>query len=223
MTSQPSSPEPPAAAPDFDARFRKDFEALVRWRRDVREFRTGSVPQQVLDFCLEMANLAPSVGLSQPWRFIPVDTADARAAVIDSFEQCNRDALIQYQDERANLYARLKLEGLRTAPRHFAVFSDTETDQGHGLGRNTMPEMLDYSALMAVHTFWLAARSHGLGVGWVSILNPEAVRSACDAPASWRLMAYLCVGWPCDDSETPQLEKAGWERRRFNERAQGDF
>src|SRR5262249_17851176 len=97
------------------------------------------------------------------------------------------------------------------APVHLAVFVDEATATGRGLGRKTMPEMLHYSAVMAVHAFWLAARAHGIGVGWVSILDPACVKRILDAPSTWTLIAYLCVGKPAEDNMRPQLERAGWE------------
>ena len=88
-------------------------------------------------------------------------------------------------------YARLKLAGLREAPVHLAVFCDEGTSQGHGLGARTMPQMRRYSAVCALHTFWLAARMHGLGVGWVSILDPEPMPAVLDVPEDWSFVAYL--------------------------------
>lgn len=198
----------------FDDAFREQFEALIKWRRDVRNFRPDPVDPALVAHLLELANHAPSVGLSQPWRFVLLEDAAPRHEVIASFERCNADALDGYDGDDKALYARLKLEGLREAPVQLAVFADEATAQGKGLGRQTMPEMLRYSVVTAVHTFWLAARAAGLGVGWVSILEPEAVRRAAGAPDSWALVAYLCVGWPIEEHLQPELERAGWDRRQ---------
>ena len=200
-------------APEFSQQFRAGFADLIRWRRDVRRFATRPVEPAILNDCLELANLAPSVGLSQPWRFVQLDDAARRATVVASFERCNAAALKTYEDETAGKYARLKLEGLREAPIHLAVFADAATNQGKRLGRLAMPEMLAYSVVTAVHTFWLAARTHGLGVGWVSILDPRDVAAACDAPPDWALIAYLCVGWPLKHALEPELQRADWETR----------
>lgn len=202
------------AGRDFDDAFRAEFEELIKWRRDVRRFTGKQVDPELIAHLLELADLAPSVGLSQPWRFVEVKTQAARKAVIASYERCNADALDSYDGDDRALYARLKLEGLHEAPVQFAVFCDEETSQGKGLGRQTMPEMLRYSVVTAVHTFWLAARAAGVGVGWVSILEPEAVRKALDAQEHWTLVAYLCVGFPREEHEDPELERAGWERRK---------
>lgn len=198
----------------FDDTFRDQFEALIKWRRDVRRFRPDPVDPALLDYLLGLADHAPSVGLSQPWRFVAVDGDGPRQQVVESFERCNAHALGAYDGEDKALYARLKLEGLREAPVQLAVFADEATAKGRGLGQQTMPETLRYSVVTAVHTFWLAARAAGLGVGWVSILEPEAVRAAAQAPESWTLVAYLCVGWPREEHADPELERAGWERRR---------
>ena len=200
--------------PDFDAAFRDQFTTLLRWRRDVRHFRPDPLPGGMLRELLALTELAPSVGLSQPWRFAIVDDPARRAMVRASFEACNAEALAGLGGERAGLYARLKLAGLDSAPCHLAVFVDPEPEQGHGLGRRTMPETVAYSAVTAIHTLWLAARAHGVGVGWVSILEPAAVTSALDLPASWRFVAYLCLGYPMDEQEVPELEREGWETRR---------
>jgi 5,6-dimethylbenzimidazole synthase len=116
--------------------------------------------------------------------------------------------------ERTSLYARLKLEGLDDAPCQIAVFADRSTGQGHGLGRMTMPEMIQYSAVLAVHTLWLAARAEGIGVGWLSILDPARVSEILDVPPGWAFIGYFCIGYPLDECDTPALEREGWEARR---------
>jgi 5,6-dimethylbenzimidazole synthase len=201
------------APPRFDAAFHRQLEELFRWRRDVRRFRTEPLDDALVDRLIALALLAPSVGNSQPWRFVKVDDRARRAAVRHSFEVCNRTALADYDGERAALYARLKLAGLDRAPVQLAVFVDAATPCGHGLGRRTMPETLTWSVVGAVHGLWLAARAHGVGVGWVSIIEPERVRSILDVPESWSLVAYLCLGWPEEEHIDPELERAGWQQR----------
>lgn len=200
-------------APDFDDVFRRHLAELLAWRRDVRRFKPDALAPGQLDRLLDLACLAPSVGLSQPWRFVLVETDAARAGVIAAFEAANAEALADYSGERAGLYARLKLAGLREAPVQLAVFCDEATGQGHGLGRRTMPEMLAYSVVTAVHTLWLAARAEGIGVGWVSILDRQVVTDLLEVPAAWRLVAYLCIGHPLADQAEPELARAGWQGR----------
>lgn len=202
------------APPRFDGAFHRQLEDLYRWRRDVRRFRTDPLDPALLDGLLALAALAPSVGNSQPWRFVKVDDPSRRAAVRVSFERANAAALAAYEGERAATYARLKLSGLDKAPVHLAAFVDEATAAGQGLGRRTMPETLAYSVVGAVHALWLAARAHGVGVGWVSILDPLEVRRVLDVPESWRLVAYLCVGYPEEEHADPELERHGWQQRR---------
>ena len=199
--------------PAFGEGFQAELAALFRWRRDVRRFRAEALPDGALERLLAVAQAAPSVGLSQPWRWVLVEDARRRAATRAVFEACNAAAL-GVQGQRAGEYARLKLAGLDRAPVHLAVFVDPDPGQGGGLGRATMPEMAAYSAVLAVHTLWLAARAEGIGVGWVSILEPEAVRAALDVPEHWRLVAYLCLGWPEAEDDVPELEREGWEVAR---------
>ncbi len=198
----------------FDPGFRDTLLLLFRWRRDVRRFRRDPVDDALFDAVLATAWLAPSVGLSQPWRLVTVDEPGRRAAVRADFERCNRAALAAQAGERAALYAQLKLAGLDDAPRHLAVFVEPDPAQGHGLGRQTMPETVAYSAVLAIHTLWLAARAAGLGLGWVSVLDPAALSEALDVDPGWRFVAYLCIGYPEAESTQPALESLGWESRR---------
>lgn len=199
--------------PVFDRTFQKQFIDLLLWRRDVRRFRTDPIPKDDIDDLIKEACLAPSVGNSQPWRFVKVNDPDRRKAIRDSFERANQQALNDYHGERARLYASLKLQGMDQAPVQLAVFADEETEAGMGLGRKTMPEMLDYSAVAAVQLLWLAARVKGIGVGWVSILEPETVLKTLDVPPHWRLIAYLCIGYPEEDHVIPELVREGWQDR----------
>ncbi len=201
------------APPRFDAAFRERFAELVRWRRDVRRFRTTPIPQALIEKLLALASHAPSVGLSQPWRFVLVESEARRAAIRENFARANDAALNGYAGERQARYARLKLEGLSQAPVHLAVCADETTGQGHGLGRQTMPETIRYSVVAAIQTLWLAARAEGLGVGWVSILDPDVARAALDVPDGWTFVAYLCLGWPEEEHDDPELERHGWEQR----------
>jgi 5,6-dimethylbenzimidazole synthase len=199
---------------EFDDAFRRQLRELFVWRRDVRRFRTTALPDGTVERLIETACLSPSVGLSQPWRFVTVDDSARRRAVIDDFKACNTDALNCYSDERAARYATLKLSGLEQAPAHLAIFADKASDIGHGLGRATMPETLEYSVVAAITAMWLAARADGIGLGWVSILNPERIRDVLDVPPSWKFIAYLCIGYPEAECDQPELEKAKWEHRR---------
>ncbi len=198
----------------FDDVFRRQLHVLFAWRRDVRRFRRDPLPAGTLERLIEIACLSPSVGLSQPWRFVIVDEPARRAAVREEFEACNAAALRSYADERADRYAALKLAGLAEAPCQFAAFADLATETGHGLGRATMPEMTEYSVVSALSMMWLAARAEGIGMGWVSILDPSRMNHILDVPAAWRLIGYFCLGYPLLESDVPELERAGWEHRR---------
>jgi 5,6-dimethylbenzimidazole synthase len=201
-------------APRFDAAFWAAFAELLAWRRDVRHFRPGEAPDEgTLAELFDLAALAPSVGNCQPTRFVRVDDEARRAAIRANFEAANREALAAYAGERAARYARLKLAGLRDAPIHLAVFCDEATEQGHGLGARTMPEARRYSTVCALHTLWLAARARGLGLGWVSILDPATIAEALNVPPAWTFIAYLCVGFPREEHLIPELERAGWQAR----------
>lgn len=203
----------PDASPTFDEAFRRKLATLIAWRRDVRRFSDRPVPERLVNELLDLAQLAPSVGNSQPWRWIRVDSRTKRDEVRAVFLASSETARKAMTDERARAYGSLKLEGIDRAPLQFAVFCDRSTDQGHGLGRHSMPETLEYSAVAMITIFWLTARAAGLGVGWVSILDPEGIARVLDAPPSWKLVAYLCVGWPEEEHLDPELVRHAWQQR----------
>jgi 5,6-dimethylbenzimidazole synthase len=214
-----SSPDPrQTEEPVFDDAFRQRFVELLAWRRDIREFLTDPLPEGTFERLVEYARFAPSVGLSEPWRFVLVEDEARRDAVRRSFRQCNAEALACQEAARSGLYARLKLEGLSQAPVQFALFADPATPQGHRLGRATMPETAAYSAITAVYTLWLVARTWGLGLGWVSILDPAAVVAALDVPQDWTFLGYFCLGYPARIDGEPTLQRVGWEHRHDESR-----
>jgi 5,6-dimethylbenzimidazole synthase len=198
----------------FDEAFRVRLRDLLVWRRDVRRFRADPLPAGTLERLFEIACLAPSVGLCQPWRFVVVDDPRRREVVRDMFKACNADALASYTGDQAARYAQLKLAGLEEAPCQFAVFTDRLTTVGHGLGRRTMPETAEYSAVAAISMMWLAARAEDIGMGWISILDRTRMNDVLDVPKSWRFIGYFCLGYPQFENDRPELERAGWERRR---------
>jgi 5,6-dimethylbenzimidazole synthase len=209
-----ANPKEPVA---FDEAFRRRLRDLFVWRRDVRRFRREPLAAGTIERLIETACLSPSVGLSQPWRFVIVEDAARRRAVIDDFHACNGEALRAHAGEAAERYAALKLAGLEEAPCHVAVFADRSTEVGTGLGRRTMPETAEYSVVAAICTLWLAARAEGIGLGWVSILDPARIGEILDIPKDWIFIGYLCLGYPQHDDDRPELERAQWERRRPTE------
>jgi len=198
--------------PKFSGKFQAELEDLFRWRRDVRRFRPDPLEAGRLEQLIHIASLAPSVGYSQPWRFVLVNEPALRQKVRLNFEECNRVALSSYEGEQAQKYATLKLSGLDQAPVQLAVFCDCSTTAGHQLGRLTMPEMLQYSVVLACHTLWLAARACGIGVGWVSILDPQKLSADLGIPSEWKLIAYFCIGYPEEEHLDPELSRYQWEQ-----------
>ena len=197
----------------FSEDFRAGLHDLMRWRRDVRHFLTDPVDEALISECLDTFHLAPSVGLSEPWRIIRVASGTARQAALENFKAANAEALAGYSGEQAALYASLKLSGMQNAPEQMAIYCDESTEKGHGLGAGTMPEMRRYSVVGAITLMWLTARTHGLGLGWVSVLDPVRLNRDLEVPEGWSLVAYLCLGWPRENPLTPELETKNWEAR----------
>jgi 5,6-dimethylbenzimidazole synthase len=188
----------------------------MHWRRDVRRFKKDKiVDEEILHRALSSSfHSAPSVGLSEPWRIIRLDSEYSRKAALDNFQEMNAKALDGYNGSRKKQqYASLKLSGMKEAPIQLAIYCDDSTSKGSGLGAQSMTEMRRYSVVSAITLFWLAARCVGLGCGWVSILDPIRLTHDLNLPDDWTLVGYLCVGYPEEDNDTPELERANWEKR----------
>jgi 5,6-dimethylbenzimidazole synthase len=195
----------------------RELEGVYRAIRERRDVRSGFLPEALADDVLlrllGAAHNAPSVGLMQPWRFIVIRSLRVRGAVRDIFSQAQKLAADSYGGERGELYRGLKLEGILEAPQNLCIACDPASERGHRLGRQSMPETAIYSAVCAVQNLWLAARAEGIGVGWVSILDPEALKMLLGIPAHMVLVAYLCLGYVDGFEARPQLERLGWEQR----------
>jgi len=198
---------------DFSDADREALYRVIDSRRDVRAFRRDPVPDDVLTRILEAAHHAPSVGFMQPWNFIVVRDPATRARIKRVFLRENERAAANYAGDRADLYRSLKLEGLEDAPINLCVTCDRTRGGPHVLGRNTIVDTDLYSTCCAVQNLWLAARAEGVGVGWVSILDNDALRAVLGIPAHVVPVAYLCVGYPREFLATPELERRGWASR----------
>ena len=211
---------------DFSAADRKALYRAISLRRDVRaEFASDHVDDGVLERILAAAHQAPSVGLSQPWRFIVVRSPATRAAVHAAFSRANAEAASAYDAETSQEYRKLRLAGILDAPVNICVTCDDDPARGRGLGRRTMPETARYSTVCAVQNLWLAARVEGIGVGWVSIVDPAELRALLGIPEDIAIVAYLglpphvevvaylCVGHVRAFAPVADLERDGWEKR----------
>ncbi|MBC8519004.1 MAG: 5,6-dimethylbenzimidazole synthase [Gammaproteobacteria bacterium] len=180
-------------------------------RRDVRgEFLADPVPDDVLGRVLNAAHHAPSVGFMQPWDFMVIRSMDVRKRVHELFNKAHAEATDMFPEEKQDTYRNLKLEGILESPLNLVITCDRSRTGPVVIGRTHMEWMDLYSSVCAVQNFWLAARSEGLGVGWVSIMDPDALTETLELPESVVPVAYLCVGYVSQFHEKPELEKAGW-------------
>ncbi|SFK36338.1 5,6-dimethylbenzimidazole synthase [Lysobacter sp. cf310] len=183
-------------------------------RRDVRsQFLPDPIPADVLERLLRAAHHAPSVGFMQPWDFIVVEDPAVKHEVKALHAQANAQAAHNYRDERAELYRQLKLEGIVESPINLCITCDRGRGGEHVLGRNTMLDADLFSACLAVQNLWLAARAEGIGVGWVSILEPRELARVLGLPEGVEPLAYLCLGYVSQFLERPELQTRGWRSR----------
>jgi|SRR5690554_726174 len=190
------------------------LEEIMLQRRDVRgnNFIDKPIENDVLEKILQAASLAPSVGFSQPWEFVIVRDDEIKKQVAQSFELENAKAEQLFTDEKQKLYAKLKLEGILEAPINIAVVYKPSNKPV--LGQNSMLETGEYSVVCAIQNMWLMARALNVGIGWVSILDANAVMKILKAPADNKLVAYLCVGYVKEFLSVPELETMNWEKRK---------
>lgn len=201
-------------ASSFSAAERRGVYRAIYERRDIRsQFLPDPIPDELLGRLLDAAHHGPSVGFMQPWDFIVIRDQAIRKAVHESFLDANRQAAEAYSAERRALYGSLKLAGILDAPVNLCVTCDRERTRGAGLGRQTDPATDLYSTVCAVQNLWLAARAESLGVGWVSILDPDRLRALLDLPPSVTPVAYLSIGYVSEFPARPELETKGWEHR----------
>ena len=202
-------------APQFDAAFRAAFAELLAWRRDVRHFRAGEAPDEAtLAELFDLAALAPSVGNCQPTRFVRVDDEKRRALDPRQFRGGQPAGARRLQWASALSFMRSSsLPACATRRSTWRCFATKRRSRDTASAQRTMPETRRYSTVCALYTFWLAARARGLGVGWVSILDPGGIAEALDVPRAWTFIGYLCVGFPREEHLIPELERSGWQRR----------
>jgi len=180
-------------------------------RRDMRHFLPQPVEQAQLERLLAAAHMAPSVGLMQPWRFIRVRDMGLRQnihALVEAERKKTAAALSEREDE----FMQLKVEGIRECG-ELLVAALTDGRDAHIFGRRTMPDMDLASVACAIQNLWLAARAENLGMGWVSLFDPEALRCLMKMPEGSRPVAVLCLGHVREFYRTPMLEEANWARR----------
>jgi 5,6-dimethylbenzimidazole synthase len=198
----------------FTSEERRGVYRAIYERRDVRShFLPDAVSDELLNRVLDAAHHAPSVGFMQPWDFIVIRSASVRQAVYQNFECARRRAAEAYYGEQRKLYDELKLAGILDAPVNICVTCDHNRPKGSGLGRQTDPSVALYSTVCAVQNLWLAARAESLGVGWVSILDLDQLKTTLGIPQEHIVVAYLCIGHVSEFRPQPDLEAKGWETR----------
>jgi len=191
----------------------KKLLQIIKARRDVRgnRFINKPIEDNKLHMILEAGISAPSVGYSQPWKFVVIQDKNIKNTLVANFEQENTQAKAIFKNKP--LYAQLKLEGIQEAPLNIAVLYEPKGDDV--LGMTSMKKMGEYSVVCAVQNMWLMARSLNIGIGWVSILDEQKVLQTLHAKPNTQLIAYLCVGYVDRFYEESELKTLGWEKEKY--------
>lgn len=189
------------------------LERVVGARRDIRRYRPDPVPDEVLTAVLTAGHRGPSVGHSQPWRFVVVTEAQTRDTAALMADRCRLRQAAGMAEESARGLLDLRLEGIREAPVGVVVACDRRTPAAGVLGRATFPDADLWSCAAAIENMWLTARAHGLGLGWVTLFEPDELKELLGLPDGVETLGWLCLGWPDERPPEPGLERAGWSRR----------
>ena len=205
-----------AARPDawaYPAEIRQQLYDLIGARRDIRRYRPDAIDPATLRQLLGAAHAAPSVGHSQPWRFVIVSDPATRERAAWMADRARLAQAAQLDPEAARHLLDLQLEGIREAPLGIVVCCDRRTPAAGVLGRATFPDTDLWSCACAIENLWLAARAEGLGIGWVTLFEPPELAGLIGLPDGVVPLGWLCVGWPDERPPTPGLERAGWFQR----------
>lgn len=199
-------------ADDFSKEEKGGLYKAIYTRRDVRShFVPRPIDDQTLARILHAAHHAPSVGFSQPWNFILIRNDETRARIKESFEEEKKRSseLIEEESKRSR-YLSFKLEGILESFVNICVTYDPSKFGPFVIGRTSIPETGLYSVCCAIQNLWLAARTEGVGLGWVSILSNDALKEILGLPKRIVPVAYLCLGYVDEFAAKPDLETAGW-------------
>ena len=196
---------------DFSKQEKDGLYKAIFSRRDVRShFTSKPIDEEILTRILKAAHHAPSVGFSQPWNFILIKDEDSKKKIKESFEREKELSSDMVKEPRKSKYLSFKLEGILDAPVNLCVTYDPSKFGPFVIGRTSIPDTGIYSVCCAVQNLWLAARTEGIGVGWVSILSNDVLKNVLNLPNHVTPIAYLCLGYVEKFAEKPDLEEAGW-------------
>ncbi len=198
----------------FPEASREAFYEVLAARRDIRRYRPDPVPEDIVKRVLQAAHSAPSVGHSQPWRFIVVTEADTRDRAARMADQQRLRQAAHMQPDAGRRLLDLQLEGIREAPLGVVVACDRRAVAAGVLGRATFPDADVWSCACAIENLWLAARAEGLGLGWVTLFDPDELSELLGLPDGVETLGWLCLGWPDERPPAPGLERAGWSKRQ---------
>ncbi len=198
-------------AEEFTDEEKKGLYKAIYSRRDVRShFTSRSIKDEILSRILNAAHHAPSVGFSQPWNFILIKDTNTKKKIKDSFEEEKNRSSKLVEEPKRSKYLSFKLEGILESPINLCVTYDPSKFGPFVIGRSSIPEAGLYSVCCAIQNLWLAARTEGVGLGWVSILSNDILKEVLELPEHVVPIAYLCLGYVDEFAQKPDLETAGW-------------
>ncbi len=192
-----------------------DVYTCIAKRRDTRHFTDEPVPEEILEKAIMAAHHGPSVGLTEPWRFVRVKSEEKKEQIKNLFLEATKKAEESITEpETKEKYKNLKLEAILDAPIGLAVFCDHGVLDDFTIGTIGNANTLEWSCACAIQNMWLSLTAEGYGAGWVSIMNYKAFADILDIPENWKPLGYFCIGKPATDYDgKPMLQNESWKKR----------
>lgn len=188
------------------------IQRVISQRRDMRHFTSDPIDEKVLSNIFTAAHHAPSVGLMQPWRFMRITNSTLRQQIAQLVEE-ERQYTAEQLGERKSQFLQLKVEGIKECA-ELVVAALPDGREKHVFGRRTLPEMDLASLSCAIQNMWLVARSEGIGMGWVSLFDPDKLAKLLRMPEGSKPVAVLCIGHVPEFYQQPMLVQENWAEER---------
>ncbi len=196
----------------IDKRASETLAYIIASRRDIRgnNFSSKPIEEELLKEIIEAGLHAPSVGYSQPWKFVIIEKKSIKEQIYENYKEEYAKSTSSFKERP--IYETLKLEGIKESPVNIAIFY--QKPKRAILGQTSQKKMGEYSVVCAIQNMWLMARSLNIGMGWVSILNPKNVRKILGVSKEYKLVGYLCVGYVKEFPKEPELKTLNWEKQK---------
>jgi len=174
-------------------------------RRTIRAFTAEPVDTGVVCRAVATALTAPAPHHSEPWRFVILQTAAAREALVDAMREAWIADLRGDGFTPEQITRRLRRgDALRLAPLIIVPCLVTDAAHEYPDERRNRSEQAMFTVSMgaAVQNLLVALAIDGLGSAWISstLFCQDVAARVMDLPDGWRPMGAIAVGHPAEQA-----------------------